>query len=76
MIKIFIITERRADYSRFKPIMKLIKDDKSLEYILAVTGAHLKNDMGYTKDEIINDGFNIDYKFQCLMRTPIVEGQW
>ena len=34
MIKIFIITERRADYSRFKPIMKLIKDDKSLEYIL------------------------------------------
>ena len=62
MIKIFIITERRADYSRFKPIMKLIKDDKSLEYILAVTGAHLKNDMGYTKDEIINDGFNIDYE--------------
>ena len=62
MIKIFIITERRADYSRFKPIMKLIKDDKSLEYILAVTGAHLKNDRGYKKDEIINDGFNIDYE--------------
>ena len=44
----------------------LIKDDKSLEYILAVTGAHLKNDMGYTKDEIINDGFNIDYEIEMF----------
>ena len=28
MIKIFIITERRADYSRFKPILDLIVKDK------------------------------------------------
>ena len=57
MIKIFIITERRADYSRFKPILNLIKADKNLDYVLAVTGAHLKEEMGYTKNEIINDGF-------------------
>ena len=66
MIKIFIITERRADYSRFKPIMNLIKKDDSLEYILTVTGAHLKKDMGYTKDEIIKDGFKIDYEIEMF----------
>tara|TARA_B100000780_G_C21104155_1_gene445739 strand:- start:626 stop:1744 length:1119 start_codon:yes stop_codon:yes gene_type:complete len=66
MIKVFIITERRADYSRFKPIMNLIKKDKSFDYILAVTGAHLKREMGYTKDEILNDGFKIDYEIEMF----------
>ena len=41
MIDIFIITERRADYSRFKPIMKLIQKDNKLDYKLVATGAHL-----------------------------------
>jgi len=27
--KILLITERRADYSRFKPILKIIKKDNS-----------------------------------------------
>ena len=66
MIRIFIITERRADYSRFKPIMKLIKEDDSLDYILTVTGAHLIKEMGYTKDEILNDGFNIHHEVEMF----------
>lgn len=66
MIKIFIITERRADYSRFKPIMSLIQKDKDLDYILTVTGAHLKNEMGYTKNEILKDGFKIDYEIEMF----------
>ena len=66
MIKIFIITERRADYSRFKPILDLIVKDKDLDYSLVVTGAHIKEEMGHTIDEIINDGFNIDYKIKMF----------
>ena len=66
MIKIFIITERRADYSRFKPILDLIVNDSELDYSLAVTGAHLKKEMGHTIDEIINDGFKIDFKIDMF----------
>jgi len=66
MIKIFIITERRADYSRFKPIMNLIKQDESLDYILAVTGAHLKKEMGYTKEEILRDEFKIHFEIDMF----------
>ena len=66
MIKIFIITERRADYSRFKPIMNLIKKEHYLDYILVVTGAHLRKEMGYTKDEILRDGFKIDYEIDMF----------
>jgi len=66
MIKIFIITERRADYSRFKPILELILKDKELDYKLAVTGAHLVESMGLTKDEILSDGFKIHYEINMF----------
>jgi UDP-hydrolysing UDP-N-acetyl-D-glucosamine 2-epimerase len=66
MIKIFIITERRADYSRFKPILDLIVNDKKLDYVIAATGAHLKKEMGYTINEILNDGFKVNYKIDMF----------
>ena len=58
-IKIIILTERRADYSRFKPILKKIKKDKRFIYRLVVTGAHLLKDSGQTINEIKKDGFKI-----------------
>ncbi len=66
MINIFIITERRADYSRFKPILELIIEDKDLDYTLVATGAHLVKSMGYTKNEILNDGFKIHYEIKMF----------
>ena len=66
MINIFIITERRADYSRFKPILELIIEDKDLDYTLVATGAHLVESMGYTKNEILNDGFKIHYEIKMF----------
>ena len=30
-IKIVLITERRADYSRFKPLLEIVKKDKQLD---------------------------------------------
>ena len=32
MRKVFVVTERRADFSRFKPILELISDDVYLNY--------------------------------------------
>ena len=57
--KILIITERRADFSRFKPIIKLIQKDKKLDYQLIVTGLHLVKKYGYTVKEINKDKFKI-----------------
>ena len=62
-MKIFIVTERRADFSRFKPILNLIKNDKKLKYSLVVTGLHMSRKFGFTMREIINDGFKISNKF-------------
>ena len=50
--KILLVTERRADFSRFKPILDKIKKDKNLDYILVVTGIHLLRKYGYSVEEI------------------------
>ncbi len=64
--KIFIVTERRADFSRFKPIIKLIEKDKSLRYDLVVTGIHLNKSFGYTKKEILDEKFKIFNEFKIF----------
>lgn len=58
--KILFITERRADYSRLKPIMKLVQKSPKLEMQLVVTGMHLLKKFGETRKQIIKDGFKID----------------
>lgn len=58
--KILFITERRADYSRLKPIMKAVQKSKNLELQLIVTGMHLLKKFGETRENIIQDGFKID----------------
>lgn len=58
--KILFITERRADYSRLKPIMRLVRQSKKLELQLVVTGSHLLRGFGETKKVIERDGFSLD----------------
>ena len=60
MRKIFLITERRADYSRFQPILKLLEEDPDLDYDLVVTGLHLKKEHGYTIKEIEDDKLSLN----------------
>ena len=62
--KILIVTERRADFSRFKPVLDLIKKDKSLTYELVVTGIHLLKQYGYSVNEIKKGGYKISKTFK------------
>ena len=64
--KILIVTERRADFSRFKPIIELIEKDKNLQYDLVVTGLHLIKRFGFTKKDILRDNFKIFDEFQIF----------
>jgi len=59
MRKILFVTERRADYSRFKPIIQAITDDRDLDYDLVVTGIHTLARHGRTVDFIEKDGIKI-----------------
>ena len=74
MRKIFLITERRADYSRFRPILELIELDDQLDYDLVVTGLHLKEEHGKTIDEITSDGFKIFSTFDMFLEDKDTGG--
>jgi UDP-hydrolysing UDP-N-acetyl-D-glucosamine 2-epimerase len=65
-IKVLLITERRADYSRLKPILKELANNDIFEYHLIVTGMHLLKEHGYTIQEIYNDGFRIAETFEMF----------
>jgi UDP-N-acetylglucosamine 2-epimerase (non-hydrolysing)/GDP/UDP-N,N'-diacetylbacillosamine 2-epimerase (hydrolysing) len=60
MRTIAIVTERRADYSRYKPILELIREDPDLDYKLIVTGISLLKEHGNDIDVIKRDGFDIE----------------
>ena len=64
--KIIVVTERRAYFSRFKPILELIKKDNKLDYILVVTGSHLLKRHGYTINEIRKSKFKVYEKFRMF----------
>jgi len=63
--RIAFITERRADYSRLRPLLKEAYASTRIEPLLIVTGSHLLHSVGHTKKWIIADGFVI----HALVRT-------
>jgi len=58
-LRVVIVSERRADYSRFKPIMSLMKSDPFFDYKLIVTGISLLKEYGEDIKIIQRDGFKI-----------------
>jgi UDP-N-acetylglucosamine 2-epimerase (non-hydrolysing)/GDP/UDP-N,N'-diacetylbacillosamine 2-epimerase (hydrolysing) len=60
MRKIFIVVERRADYSRYKPILEKLSQDPFFEIYLVVTGICLLETHGKDVNYITNDGFKIN----------------
>lgn len=67
MRKIAVVTGTRAEYGLLKNTLKKIKENNNLELQLVVTGAHLSKSFGYTIEEILEDGFNVDEKLPILM---------
>ncbi|WP_063406365.1 MULTISPECIES: UDP-N-acetylglucosamine 2-epimerase [Prochlorococcus] len=65
--KLCIITGSRAEYGLLKEIIRMANDDKDIELCLVVTASHLSNELGYTVDEIRQDGIPISYEIEMLI---------
>lgn len=71
---VLFVTERRADYSRLKPIMKRVAKSPRLELRLVMTGLHLFKEFGETKKVIEADGFRIDAAFPVYRKGDRDDG--
>lgn len=58
-IKITAITSTRADYGLLRPLLRELASTKEIQLGLLVTGTHLSSSHGFTKSEIVKDGFPI-----------------
>ena len=61
--KICIVTGTRAEYGIMKALIRSISNSTKLNLQIIVTGNHIAPDFGFTKNDIINDGFRIDIDF-------------
>lgn len=66
MKKIAVVTATRAEYGILTPLLKAIDADTDLMLDLIITGTHLSEKHGYTKNHIIKDGFAISHEIPIL----------
>ena len=71
MLKICVYTTNRAEYSKLRPILKLLQKDSDIELSLLVTGSHLLKEYGESKKQIINDGINITEEINKNIKAKI-----
>lgn len=67
--KICFVTAARSEYGILKWLMKDIDSSDDFTLQLIVTGGHLSYDQGHTIDQIIEDGFKIDYTVDAKLDT-------
>lgn len=73
--KILFVTERRADYSRLKPIMEQVMKSPKLELQLVATGLHLSKEFGDTRKVVEKDGFKIDLLLPIYKKNDADDGK-
>jgi len=65
MRRIGVVTTSRADYGIYRPVLRRVMEDPTLDLLLYVTGSHLAERFGMTVREIEADGFPV------TVRLPI-----
>ncbi len=66
MKTVAVVTSTRAEYGILTPLIHRILQDPALELRLLVTGTHLSERYGMTKNEILADGFPIAAEIPIL----------
>lgn len=59
MKKVAVVTATRAEYGILKPLLQRLRAEENIELQLLVTGTHLSEKYGNTKEEILQDGMKI-----------------
>ncbi len=69
MRRIAVVTVGRSEYGIFRPLLRLLENDPTIELLLIVSGTHLSSDFGSSISEIHTDGFEIAAKVECTLAS-------
>jgi len=67
MKKIGVLTSSRADYGIYLPLLKSLENNPNFNLKLIVFGTHLSPFHGFTINQIIEDGFKVDYQIESML---------
>jgi len=67
--KIAVITTSRADYGHLYWPLRDLSENENVDLKIIVLGSHLSPEFGNTFQEIVNDGFRIDSRIECLLSS-------
>jgi UDP-hydrolysing UDP-N-acetyl-D-glucosamine 2-epimerase len=67
--KIAVITTSRADYGHLYWPLRDLSENENVDLKIIVLGSHLSPEFGNTFQEIVNDGFTIDSRIECLLSS-------
>ncbi len=67
-MKIGVLTSSRADFGIYLPLLKKINTDHFFQMEIIAFGTHLSESHGYTKNNIVEAGFEIKHE---VITTPI-----
>jgi len=67
--KITVITTSRADYGHLYWPLKDLSEHENIELKIIALGSHLSPEFGNTFQDIVNDGFTIDSRIECLLSS-------
>ena len=74
MRTIGVVTVARSDYGSYRPVLRRITKEPSLDLMLFVTGMHLSPEFGGTAAEIEADGYPIAERVEMLVSSDSPEG--
>ena len=61
-MRVCVFSGSRAEFGLLKPMIQNMKRSKIIDLKLLISGSHLSNYHGFTKSEILQSGFEIDYE--------------
>jgi GDP/UDP-N,N'-diacetylbacillosamine 2-epimerase (hydrolysing) len=64
--KIAVLTSSRADYGIYFPLLKLLKKSQNIDLKIIAFGTHLSQKHGFTLNNILEDGFIVNYTVDTL----------
>src|SRR5580658_4574984 len=67
--KIAVITTSRADYGHLYWPLRDLSENEKVDLKIIALGSHLSPEFGNTFQEIVNDGFTVDARIECLLSS-------
>ncbi len=67
--QIAVITTSRADYGHLYWPLRDLSENENVDLKIIALGSHLSPEFGNTFQEIVNDGFAIDSRIECLLSS-------